>query len=82
MKKHQIQILLKLIPISQHLYTYIINNEKDGKVTLYPTMLKDELEFKGSTIYKGLAELERVGLIEKLSKYKYKFNDLKELKDE
>jgi predicted transcriptional regulator len=79
MKKHQIQILLKLIPISQHLYTYIVSNEKDGKIMLYPAMLKEELDFKGSTIYKGIAELERIGLIEKTSKYKYKFNDLKEI---
>lgn len=79
MKKHQIQILLKLIPISQHLYSYIVSNEKGGKIMLYPAMLKDELDFKGSTIYKGIAELERIGLIEKISKYKYKFNDLKEI---
>jgi len=79
MKKHQIQILLKLIPISQHLYTYIVSNEKDGSIMLYPAMLKEELDFKGSTIYKGIAELEKCGLIEKISKYKYKFNDLKDI---
>ena len=82
MKKHQIAILLKLIPISQVLYAYIVSNHRRGEITLYPVMLREELGLKGSTIYKGLADLKDKGLITEIYKYKYKFNDLTEIADD